>query len=145
MRHASIRTEAMKQQTVSQIAARLRDGSGATTAVFTGSDREAIEAAISLLASEAAREVHRIDLAAMMSKYDAETEKYLNRIFDEAERSGAILVFDEADALFGKREDTLRSGVFKRRTGVLILVVRRRELVTEAFARYADYVLEFPE
>ena len=50
--------------------------------------------------------LHKIDLQSVVSKYIGETEKNLNRIFTEAEESGAILFFDEADALIGKRSET---------------------------------------
>jgi SpoVK/Ycf46/Vps4 family AAA+-type ATPase len=55
------------------------------------------------------RDLYRIDLATVVSKYIGETEKNLRRLFDEAERSGAILFFDEADALFGKRSEVNES------------------------------------
>lgn len=57
------------------------------------------------LASKLGRPVFRIDLAQIINKYIGETEKNLNRIFEEAEASNAILFFDEADALFGKRTE----------------------------------------
>jgi ATP-dependent Clp protease ATP-binding subunit ClpA len=57
------------------------------------------------LAASLDRAVLRVDLAQMVSKYIGETEKNLDRIFKDAERSGAVLLFDEADALFGKRTD----------------------------------------
>ena len=55
--------------------------------------------------AELDRDLYQIDLATVVSKYIGETEKHLRRIFDAAERSGAILLFDEADALFGKRSE----------------------------------------
>jgi SpoVK/Ycf46/Vps4 family AAA+-type ATPase len=62
-----------------------------------------------VLANELHLDLYRIDLAATVSKYIGETEKNLKRIFDAAEDSGAILLFDEADALFGKRSEVKQS------------------------------------
>ena len=61
--------------------------------------------AAEVLANELHLDLYRIDLAAVVSKYIGETEKNLKRVFDAAEDSGAILLFDEADALFGKRSE----------------------------------------
>ena len=58
-----------------------------------------------MIANEARLDLYRIDLASVVSKYIGETEKNLSRLFDAAERSGAVLLFDEADALFGKRSE----------------------------------------
>lgn len=63
----------------------------------------------SILARELSMNLLRIDLSAVVSKWIGETEKNLNRIFNEAERSGAILLFDEADALFAKRTEVKTS------------------------------------
>src|SRR5262249_4753169 len=61
--------------------------------------------AVEILARELDLEAYKIDLATVVSKYIGETEKNLSRIFDEAETSNAVLFFDEADALFGKRSE----------------------------------------
>ena len=61
--------------------------------------------AAEVLAAELGLDLYRIDLAAVVSKYIGETEKNLRRVFDAAEASGAVLLFDEADALFGKRSE----------------------------------------
>ena len=61
--------------------------------------------AAEVLAGELGLDLYRIDLAAVVSKYIGETEKNLRRVFDAAEASGAVLLFDEADALFGKRSE----------------------------------------
>ena len=61
--------------------------------------------AAEVLARDLHRELYRIDLARVVSKYIGETEKNLSRLFAEAAASGAILFFDEADALFGKRSE----------------------------------------
>jgi SpoVK/Ycf46/Vps4 family AAA+-type ATPase len=75
------------------------------TILFAGTDKDAKIAAAATLANELRLGLYRIDLAAVVSKYIGETEKNLNTIFNSAEASSAILFFDEADALFGKRSE----------------------------------------
>ncbi|HUC83215.1 MAG TPA: ATP-binding protein [Flavisolibacter sp.] len=71
--------------------------------LFSGQDSKAKLAAAEQLAKESGKELYRIDLSQVVSKYIGETEKNLKAVFDKAEASGSILFFDEADALFGKR------------------------------------------
>ena len=71
--------------------------------LFSGQDSKAKLAAAEQLAKESGKELYRIDLSQVVSKYIGETEKNLKAVFDKAEASGGILFFDEADALFGKR------------------------------------------
>ena len=71
--------------------------------LFVGGDRACRESSAQTLAAELHCELYRVDLSAVVSKYIGETEKNLRRLFDAAEDGGAILFFDEADALFGKR------------------------------------------
>jgi ketosteroid isomerase-like protein len=73
-------------------------------ALFVG-DRDACATASEAIASHRGLDLYRVDLSAVVSKYIGETEKNLRRVFDAAEAGGAILVFDEADALFGKRSE----------------------------------------
>ena len=61
--------------------------------------------AAEVIAGELALDLYRVDLSSVVSKYIGETEKNLRRIFDAAEDGGAVLLFDEADALFGKRSE----------------------------------------
>lgn len=70
---------------------------------FQGARRTGKTAAAHLLAAALSRDIYRVDLAEVVSKYVGETEKHLSRLFDDAEKSAAILLIDEADALFGKR------------------------------------------
>jgi len=74
-------------------------------ALFAGPSGTGKTMAASVIANELGLELYRIDLARIVSKYIGETEKNLSRIFDEARASNAILFFDEADALFGKRSE----------------------------------------
>jgi len=75
------------------------------TVVFAGTDRAAKIAAATALASALHLDLFHLDLAAVVSKFIGETEKNLDKIFDSAEIDGAILFFDEADALFAKRSE----------------------------------------
>ena len=75
------------------------------TALFAGASGTGKTMAAEVLARELGLDLYRIDLSAVVSKYIGETEKNLRRIFDAAEAGGAILLFDEADALFGKRTE----------------------------------------
>ncbi|MCU0492118.1 MAG: ATP-binding protein, partial [Chloroflexaceae bacterium] len=75
------------------------------SALFAGASGTGKTTAAEVLAHELHLDLYRIDLSAVVSKYIGETEKNLRRVFDAAEESGAILLFDEADALFGKRSE----------------------------------------
>ena len=70
-----------------------------------------------LTPAELRLDLYLIDLASIVSKYIGETEKNLRKVFDAAEESGAILLFDEADALFGKRSEVKKTAT----TGMLTL------------------------
>ena len=72
---------------------------------FAGPDRAALLAAAQELAAELNVRLKRVDLSAVISKYIGETEKNLRKVFAVAERAEAILFFDEADALFGRRSE----------------------------------------
>ncbi|MES1147724.1 MAG: ATP-binding protein, partial [Bradyrhizobium guangdongense] len=73
--------------------------------LFSGQSGTGKTLAAEVLANDLALDLYRIDLSSVVSKYIGETEKNLRRVFDAAEESGAILLFDEADALFGKRSE----------------------------------------
>ena len=75
------------------------------TALFAGASGTGKTMAAEILAAELDLDLYQVDLASVVSKYIGETEKNLRAIFDGAEQSGAILLFDEADALFGKRSE----------------------------------------
>jgi hypothetical protein len=110
-----------------------------------------------LIGERCGREVHRVDLSLVVSKYIGETEKNLSRLFDAAEREGWILFFDEADALFGKR--TSVSDAHDRYAnqevsyllqriegfdGVVILATNLRHNIDDAFLRRFQSVVQFP-
>ncbi|NIV72278.1 MAG: AAA family ATPase, partial [Calditrichae bacterium] len=102
-------------------------------------------------------DLYKIDISAVVSKYIGETEKNLNRIFDEAEHSNAILFFDEADALFGKRSEVkdahdryanIEIAYLLQRMeeyeGITILATNLRQNIDEAFTRRIRFIIEFP-
>ena len=80
----------------------------ASRALFAGESGTGKTMAAEVLANDLELDLYRIDLAGVVSKYIGETEKNLRRLFDAAEAGGAVLLFDEADALFGKRSEVKR-------------------------------------
>jgi SpoVK/Ycf46/Vps4 family AAA+-type ATPase len=75
------------------------------TALFAGEQGTGRTLAAEVLARDVGQDLYRIDLSRVVRKYIGETEKNLRRLFDAAESTGAVLLFDEADALFGKRSE----------------------------------------
>jgi SpoVK/Ycf46/Vps4 family AAA+-type ATPase len=102
-------------------------------------------------------DLYRIDLSSVVSKYIGETEKNLRRVFEAAEESGAILLFDEADTLFGKRSEVRDShdryanievGYLLQRMeayrGLAILTTNAKSALDPAFLRRLRFVVHFP-
>jgi SpoVK/Ycf46/Vps4 family AAA+-type ATPase len=102
-------------------------------------------------------DLYQIDLSQVVSKYIGETEKNLHHIFREAQTSNAILFFDEADALFGKRSETkdahdryanIEVGYLLQKMeeyeGIAILATNLRQHLDEAFVRRMRFIVEFP-
>lgn len=135
---------------------RLGSGPGISV-LFAGEDGTGKTMAAEAIASELGLPLYRIDLSKVVSKYIGETEKNLRRIFDAAEARGAILFFDEADALFGKRSEVkdshdryanvevgyLRQGI-ERHHGIVILAARERSAIDAPFLRRLRFVVDFP-
>ena len=109
-----------------------------------------------LLGERCGREVHRVDLSLVVSKYIGETEKNLSRLFDAAEREGWILFFDEADALFGKRtgvgdshdryanqEVSYLLQRIESFDGVVVLASNMKQNIDDAFLRRFQSVIHF--
>jgi SpoVK/Ycf46/Vps4 family AAA+-type ATPase len=109
------------------------------------------------IALELDLDLFRIDLSAVVSKYIGETEENLRRVFDAAESGGAILLFDEADALFGKRTEVQSSHdrhanievsyLLQRMeayAGLSILTTNLRKAIDDAFLRRVQFVVELP-
>ena len=127
------------------------------SALFAGPSGTGKTMAAEVIAAELGLDLFRVDLAGTVSKYIGETEKNLRCIFDAAEGSGAILLFDEADALFGKRSDVSDahdryanievSYLLQRMeayTGLAILTSNKRDALDEAFLRRIRFVVAFP-
>ena len=127
------------------------------TALFAGESGTGKTLAAEVLAHELELDLYRIDLSATVSKYIGETEKNLRRLFDAAETSGAVLLFDEADALFGKRGEVkdghdryanLEVAYLLQRMesyrGLAILTTNLRSNVDRAFLRRLRFVVQFP-
>jgi AAA+ superfamily predicted ATPase len=125
--------------------------------LFAGASGTGKTMAAEVLARELRLDLYRIDLATVVSKYIGETEKNLKRLFDAAEGSGAILLFDEADALFGKRSDVRDSHdryanieisyLLQRMEsygGLAILTTNMRQAIDPAFLRRLRFIVQFP-
>jgi len=128
-----------------------------TSALFSGASGTGKTMAAEVLAQELHLDLYRIDLSAVVSKYIGETEKNLRRIFDAAETGGAILLFDEADALFGKRTEVKDSHdrhanvevsyLLQRMEayqGLAILTTNLKGSLDQAFLRRIRFVVSFP-
>jgi hypothetical protein len=137
-------------------AARSARGLG-ISALFAGSSGTGKTMAAEVLANELRLDLYRVDLSATVSKYIGETEKNLRRIFDAAEEGGAMLLFDEADALFGKRSEVKDShdryanievSYLLQRVeayrGLAILTTNMKSALDKAFLRRIRFVVEFP-
>jgi hypothetical protein len=125
--------------------------------LFSGPPGTGKTMAAAIIANELDLDLYRIDLAQVVSKYIGETEKNLERVFVAAEHSGAVLFFDEADALFGKRSDVKDahdryanieiSYLLQRMEeydGLAILATNVRQHLDEAFLRRLQVSVEFP-
>ena len=127
------------------------------SALFAGPSGTGKTMASEVLANELRLDLYRIDLSQVVSKYIGETEKNLRRVFDEAEQGGAILLFDEADALFGKRSEVKDShdryanieiGYLLQRMeayrGLAILTTNMKDSLDSAFLRRLRFIVHFP-
>jgi hypothetical protein len=125
--------------------------------LFAGESGTGKTMAGQVLARDLGLELFRIDLATIVSKYIGETEKNLDRIFEAAQGSNAILFFDEADALFGKRSEVRDSHdryanievayllqKMEAYAGAVILATNFRQNIDDAFLRRLDVVVDFP-
>jgi hypothetical protein len=127
------------------------------SALFAGESGTGKTMAAEVLASQLRLDLYRIDLASVVSKYIGDTEKNLRRVFDAAEDSGAILLFDEADALFGKRSEVRDSHdryanievsyLLQRMEayrGLAVLTTNMKAALDVAFQRRLSFVVRFP-
>ncbi|MGP3982003.1 ATP-binding protein [Streptomyces sp. KR80] len=134
----------------------LRRGLG-VTALFAGGSGTGKTLAAEVMAKELGLDLFIIDLSQVVSKYIGETEKNLRKVFDAAERGGALLLFDEADALFGKRSEVkdshdryanlevsyllMRMEAYR---GLAILTTNMKKALDSAFMRRIRFVVDFP-
>jgi hypothetical protein len=127
------------------------------SALFSGPSGTGKTMAAEVIAGALALDLYKIDLSQIVSKYIGETEKNLDRVFREAQTSNAILFFDEADALFGKRSEVkdahdryanIETGYLLQKMeeyeGVAILATNLRANLDEAFSRRMHFIVEFP-
>lgn len=136
--------------------ARMNRGLG-VSALFAGDSGTGKTMAAEVLANALQLDLYRVDLSAVVSKYIGETEKNLREVFDAAESGGAILFFDEADALFGKRSEVKDSHdrfanieidyLLQRMecfSGLAILATNMKSALDPAFIRRLRFIVNFP-
>jgi SpoVK/Ycf46/Vps4 family AAA+-type ATPase len=127
------------------------------SALFAGASGTGKTLAAEVIAQELHLDLYRIDLSATISKYIGETEKNLRQIFDAAETGGAVLLFDEADALFGKRSEVsdardryanMEVAYLLQRVeayrGLAILTTNLKDSIDQAFLRRIRFIVSFP-
>jgi SpoVK/Ycf46/Vps4 family AAA+-type ATPase len=132
-------------------------GGSGVKALFSGPSGTGKTMSAGVIAGDLGLDLYQIDLAGVVSKYIGETEKNLDRIFQAARSSNAVLFFDEADALFGKRSEVKDAHdryanievayllqKMEEYEGVAILASNLSTNIDEAFARRMHYVVEFP-
>ncbi len=138
-------------------AARVRHGERGIKALFSGPPGTGKSLSAEVLAHSLGYPLFRVDLASVVSKYVGETEKQLGRLFTAAEEAPCVLLFDEADALFGKRAEVkgaqdrfanLEVSYLLQRLeafdGVAILTSNLKRNIDEAFLRRFTFVVDFP-
>ena len=126
-------------------------------ALFSGPSGTGKTMSAEIIANELGLDLYKINLSAVVSKYIGETEKNLERIFSEAQYTDAILFFDEADALFGKRSEVkdahdryanIETAYLLQRTeeynGLVILASNIKKNMDEAFVRRIHFMVDFP-
>jgi len=127
------------------------------SALFAGESGTGKTMAAEVIANELGLSLYRIDLSAVVSKYIGETEKNLRKLFDAAEEGGAILFFDEADALFGRRSEVKDSHdryanievnyLLQRLEsfrGLAVLATNMKSALDTAFMRRIRFIVNFP-
>ncbi|MCP4361654.1 MAG: ATP-binding protein [Chloroflexi bacterium] len=127
------------------------------SSLFAGESGTGKTMSADIMAGELGLDLYKVDLSTVVSKYIGETEKNLDRIFTEAATSNAILFFDEADAIFGKRSEVKDSHdryanieisyLLQRMEaydGVVILATNMRANLDDAFTRRLHFAIEFP-
>ncbi len=126
-------------------------------ALFIGESGTGKTLAASYLATRIGAPLYRVDLSSVMNKYIGESEKNLSALLDMAAASDVILLFDEADSLFGKRSEGKETGErfanmlthflltrIENHPGIVILTSNNRERIDDAFTRRLDLIIDFP-
>lgn len=126
-------------------------------ALFVGESGTGKTLAASYLANRLGAPLYRVDLGAVMNKYIGESEKNLGLLLDQAAASDVILLFDEADSLFGSRTDAKQTGEryannltnyllarIENHPGIVILTTNSRERIDSAFNRRIEIIIDFP-
>ena len=129
-----------------------------TMALFAGPSGTGKTMTAEVLAAETGLDLYRIDLASVVSKYIGETEKNLDQVLETAAARDAVLLFDEADALFGQRtevrdahdryantETNYLLQKIEQYPGLVILTSNRKSNLDETLLRRARFVVDFPE
>ncbi len=125
-------------------------------ALFSGPSGTGKTLSASYIANQLGSPLYRVDISAIMNKYIGETEKNLSRLLDYASASDTILLFDEADSLFGRRNESEHSGEryanmitnfllsrIESHDGIILLTSNNRQQIDTAFSRRFDAILEF--
>nr|HRJ41990.1 ATP-binding protein [Caldilineaceae bacterium] len=131
--------------------------SAGVTVLFAGPPGTGKTMAAEVITKDLGLDLYKLDLSMVVSKYIGETEKNLGKIFDEAQSSSAVLFFDEADAIFGKRSEVKDSHDryanmevsyllqrMEEYDGVTILATNLRANMDEAFTRRMQFIVDFP-
>jgi hypothetical protein len=126
-------------------------------ALFVGESGTGKTLAASYITTSLCAPLYRVDLSAVMNKYIGESEKNLAQLLDHAAAHDVVLLFDEADALFGRRSEGKETGErfanmltnflltrIETHPGIVILTTNSRERIDNAFTRRIDVVVEFP-
>jgi SpoVK/Ycf46/Vps4 family AAA+-type ATPase len=145
-----------QKQILKEISMHARD-SRETIVLFAGVNGTGKTIAAEVIAGGLKRDLYRVDLSKIVSKYIGETEKNLSRLFNAAESAGVILFFDEAEALFGKRSEVkdahdryanLEISYLLQRlesfNGLTILATNHEEDTPEKFRRRIRFIVDFP-
>jgi SpoVK/Ycf46/Vps4 family AAA+-type ATPase len=138
-------------------ASQKRGSSPSIAALFSGPNGTGKTLAAEVVAQELGLDLYRVDLSAIVDKNVGETEKNLRHVFDAAEAGGDILLFGEADALFGKRSEVkdshdryanIAASYLLERIetygGLTIFTTKHKESLDEAFLRRLRFVVQFP-
>ena len=126
-------------------------------ALFNGPPGTGKTMAAQVIAADLQLDVVRVDLATVVSKYIGETAKHLARIFERAARMNAVLLFDEADALFSRRTEVKDAHdryantdtsyllqLLEEHDGIVVLATNKKQNIDPAFVRRIRYVFDFP-